>query len=282
MTTNPWRAVVTALRAHRGPSAARDEARRPHRDGLWRRSDRRPAAERLRAGQLADPAEVWRCGRSMCHERWRTTIRARRRLLFDDLLEFQVGVGASPATWGRRSNAPVLPTTAKIDARIRRLFPFSLTVRPELRHSRHHAPTCSRAGRCTGCCRPTSGRENDRRDLRDARRPIAAQASGGPDGPDGAARDSALADDRWLPAKGAVSAARLLTGQPYGVQAPRDSRAARDRASSTLSLERRRVIQEAVTFSKLGMAVIDEQHKFGVAAAVEVRWAGQHRAACRS
>ncbi|HVJ66790.1 MAG TPA: ATP-dependent DNA helicase RecG, partial [Caulifigura sp.] len=52
---------------------------------------------------------------------------ARRRLLFDDLLEFQVGVALRRRLWGRRSNAPLLPVTAKIDSRIRRLFPFALT-----------------------------------------------------------------------------------------------------------------------------------------------------------
>src|SRR6202035_5150525 len=51
----------------------------------------------------------------------------RRRLIFDDLFEFQLGLAMRRRSWKTRGAAPVLPTTAKIDARIRRLFPFTFT-----------------------------------------------------------------------------------------------------------------------------------------------------------
>lgn len=53
--------------------------------------------------------------------------RGRRRLLFEDLLEFQLAVALRKRAWHRQPTAPVLPCTARIDARIRRLFPFRFT-----------------------------------------------------------------------------------------------------------------------------------------------------------
>ncbi|MGH7200891.1 MAG: DEAD/DEAH box helicase, partial [Planctomycetaceae bacterium] len=52
---------------------------------------------------------------------------ARHRLLFDDLLEFQLALAMRRRAWKRRDAAPELPLTPKIDARIRRLFPFAFT-----------------------------------------------------------------------------------------------------------------------------------------------------------
>ena len=52
---------------------------------------------------------------------------ARRTLVFHDLLDFQLALALRRRYWRQRSPAPSLPTTPKIDARIRRLFPFTLT-----------------------------------------------------------------------------------------------------------------------------------------------------------
>src|SRR5690606_19100639 len=46
---------------------------------------------------------------------------------FDDLFEFQLGLAMRRRAWRADEAAPKLPVTAKIDARIRRLFPFELT-----------------------------------------------------------------------------------------------------------------------------------------------------------
>ena len=53
---------------------------------------------------------------------------ARRSLVFHDLLDFQLALALRRRYWRQRSPAPRLPTTPKIDARIRRLFPFTLTA----------------------------------------------------------------------------------------------------------------------------------------------------------
>ena len=53
---------------------------------------------------------------------------AKRSLVFHDLLDFQLALALRRRYWRQRSPAPVLPATPKIDARIRRLFPFTLTA----------------------------------------------------------------------------------------------------------------------------------------------------------
>jgi ATP-dependent DNA helicase RecG len=52
----------------------------------------------------------------------------RNRLIFQDLLEFELGLALRRRTWKAHGAAPRFPTTAKIDARIRRLLPFQLTA----------------------------------------------------------------------------------------------------------------------------------------------------------
>lgn len=53
---------------------------------------------------------------------------ARRSLVFHDLLDFQLALALRRRYWRQRSPAPMLPATPKVDARIRRLFPFTLTA----------------------------------------------------------------------------------------------------------------------------------------------------------
>ena len=50
-----------------------------------------------------------------------------RRILFDDLLEFQLGLAMRRRFWKKERPAMPLPNSAKIDARIRRLFNFRFT-----------------------------------------------------------------------------------------------------------------------------------------------------------
>jgi ATP-dependent DNA helicase RecG len=53
---------------------------------------------------------------------------ARHRLIFDDLFVFQLALALRRRYWRNTERAPKLPTSAKIDARIRRLFPFRFTA----------------------------------------------------------------------------------------------------------------------------------------------------------
>ncbi len=49
------------------------------------------------------------------------------RLIYDDLLEFQLALAMRRRLWTCVDNAPLLKVTAKVDARIRRLFPYEYT-----------------------------------------------------------------------------------------------------------------------------------------------------------
>ncbi|MEZ6046936.1 MAG: ATP-dependent DNA helicase RecG [Planctomycetaceae bacterium] len=53
---------------------------------------------------------------------------ARRRLIFEDLLEFETGLALRKQRWQQQGQAPVLEVNARIDSRIRRRFPFRFTT----------------------------------------------------------------------------------------------------------------------------------------------------------
>ena len=55
----------------------------------------------------------------------------RRRLVFDDLFEWQLAIAQRRRSWRREELAPNIPLTQKVDARIRRLFPFPVHFRPK-------------------------------------------------------------------------------------------------------------------------------------------------------
>ena len=187
---------------------------------------------------------------------------ARQRILFDDLFEFQLGLALRRRAWKGEGEAPVLPVTTKIDARIRRLFPFRFTkgqdqaieeISADLAsgHAMHrllqadvgagktviaiHAMlTCVAAGRQTVLMAPTE----------------------------------LLALQHWETLEEVLAKSRvrrvLLTGS---LTATQRRKTLEQIASGEVDLVvgTQAVIQKDVRFTKLGLAVIDEQHKFGVA-----------------
>ena len=187
---------------------------------------------------------------------------SRRRVLFDDLFEFQMGLALRRRAWTRHAQAPPIAVTAKVDARIRRLFPYRLT----------------------------DGQEQAIADIRaDIAQPHPMhrllQADVG-------AGKTAIAVYAMLAAIAAGYQAALMAPTELLAQQHRqtidallgDSRVRRAALTGSLSpAERREVqrqlvdgeldlvvgtqalIQESVFFERLGLVVIDEQHKFGVA-----------------
>jgi ATP-dependent DNA helicase RecG len=186
----------------------------------------------------------------------------RRRVLLDDLLEFQLALALRRRAWRTRSAAPRLPVTAKIDSRIRRLFPF----------------------------RFTDGQDQ-------AIREIAADLDSG-------RAMHRLLQAEVGAGKTVVAIYALLTAVAAGFQAVlmtptellavqhwdtidellRESQVDRLLLTGSLTAAQRReaveriaagrtqlvigtqaVIQQDVQFPKLALAVIDEQHRFGVA-----------------
>jgi ATP-dependent DNA helicase RecG len=185
----------------------------------------------------------------------------RRRLIFQDLLEFQLGLALRRRMWRVRGTAPSLPTSAKIDARIRRLFPFELT-----------------AGQ-NQAIREVSG---DLASSQAMHRLLQADVGAGKTvvavygmlvavaaGWQAAimAPTEILARQHWQTVDRLLAQSRvnrlLLTGQLSAAE----RREARQRIRSgdvQLVVGTQSLIQQDVEFGKLGLVVIDEQHKFGV------------------
>ncbi|GAG51673.1 unnamed protein product, partial [marine sediment metagenome] len=75
---------------------------------------------------------LWPIGRALpeIHKPsdWENLKHARRRFVYQELFILQLALAVRRARQRKFSDAPVLEASAKIDARIRRLFPFELTA----------------------------------------------------------------------------------------------------------------------------------------------------------
>ncbi|HTI50467.1 MAG TPA: ATP-dependent DNA helicase RecG, partial [Planctomycetaceae bacterium] len=185
----------------------------------------------------------------------------RHRLIFQDLLEFQLGLALRRRVWHVRGTAPRLPTTAKIDARIRRLFPFELT------------PGQNRAVRDLAADLDSTRAMHRllQADVGAGKTVIAvygmlvAVAAGWQTAL--MAPTEILAQQHWRTIDRLLANSRvqrlLLTGELTA--AARREALARIRSGDVqLVVGTQALIQKDVEFGRLGFAVIDEQHKFGV------------------
>lgn len=185
----------------------------------------------------------------------------RRRLIFDDLFEFQLGLALRRRTWKTRGAAPVLPTTAKIDARIRRLFAFTFTegqsravgeISEDLAsgHAMHRLLQADVGAGKTAV----------------AVYAILVTVAAGHQAVFMAPTE-VLARQHWATIDAALANSRvrrlLLTG---GLPSRERRQALADISQGNVQLVvgTQAVIQADVAFAKLGLVVIDEQHKFGV------------------
>ncbi|MBM82311.1 MAG: ATP-dependent DNA helicase RecG [Planctomycetaceae bacterium] len=185
-----------------------------------------------------------------------------RRLVFDDLFEFQLAVAMRRRAWKKFATAAKLPTTPKIDARIRRLFPFDFTK------GQNEAIAAIVEGLDSG----QSMHRLLQADVGAGKTAIAvytmlvAIAAGyqavlmTP--------TELLANQHWQTIESTLAHSRvnrmLLTGS-LTPAARRDALASIESGDVQLIVGTQALIQKGVKFDKLGVAVIDEQHKFGVA-----------------
>jgi len=186
----------------------------------------------------------------------------RRRLVLEDLLEFQLAVALRKRAWSRQPAAPALPNSAKIDARIRRLFSFAFT------------PGQDQA------IRDVTG---DLASGRAMHRLLQAEVGAGKtvvaiyallvaiaNGFQAVlmAPTELLANQHWDTIDSLLEESRvdrlLLTGSLTASER-RDALRRIDSGDVQLVVGTQAVIQEDVRFGRLGLAVIDEQHRFGVA-----------------
>ena len=186
---------------------------------------------------------------------------ARRRLIFDDLLEFQLGLALRRRVWKRTEQAASLPLTPKIDARIRRLFPFAFTEGQD------------RAVReiCADLAREQAMHRLLQADVGAGKTAVAVYAmlvtiAAGRQAVLMAPTE-VLASQHGKTVDQLLAHSRvrrlLLTGN---LTAAQRRQALDDIRSGDIQLVvgTQAVIQHDVEFAHLGLAVIDEQHKFGV------------------
>ena len=185
----------------------------------------------------------------------------RRRLIMQDLLELQLGLAMRRRTWQTREAAARLPLSAKIDSRIRRLLPFEFT-------SGQNQAVKEIA---TDLDSPIAMHRLLQADVGAGKTVVAVYAMLMTVAADFQtvlmAPTEVLASQHWNTIDRLLARSRvkrlLLTGKLTASQR-RDSLAQIASGEVQLVVGTQAVIQHDVSFAKLGLVVIDEQHKFGV------------------
>lgn len=186
----------------------------------------------------------------------------RRRLLWDDLFEFQLGLALRRRAWATTSKAPAIEIPVKVDARIRRLFSFPLTA------GQDQAIRDLTADLATGRAmhRLIQADVGAGKTVIAIYAMLAAVAAGWQAAL--MAPTEILATQHWETIESILGQSRvrrsLLTGR-IGAAAQREVHQGLERGDLQMVIGTQAIIQEKVKFSNLGLVVIDEQHKFGVA-----------------
>ena len=184
-----------------------------------------------------------------------------RRIIFDDLLEFQLGLAMRRRFWKKERPAIPLPTSAKIDARIRRLFNFRFTAGQD----RAVTEIVADLGKDQAMHRLLQADVGAGKTAVAVYAMLVAIAAGTQAVM--MAPTEVLAQQHWQTIERLLSESRverrLLTGALTSAQR-RSTLEEITTGKAQLIIGTQAVIQEAVKFHKLGLAVIDEQHKFGV------------------
>ena len=187
--------------------------------------------------------------------------RARRRLIYQELFILQLALAVKRRRQREGSRAPALPATAKIDARIRRLFPFELTAGQKQSIEQIAADMAE----SVPMNRLLQG------DVGSGKTVVAVYAmllavAGGRQAvmmapTEVLARQHALTLEKILAASKVRRA--QLTGGLTGKK--RETLLATIAAGEIdIVVGTQAIIQDDVEFARLGLVVIDEQHKFGV------------------
>lgn len=185
----------------------------------------------------------------------------RNRLILDDLFEFQLGLALRRRIWGTNARSYSVDVTAKIDARIRRLFSFRFTsgqnqVVKELAADLANSQPMHRLLQADVGAGKTAIAVYAM---------LAAVAAGyqavlmAP--------TEVLATQHWQTFEDLLSESRVKRGFLVGgLPAAERRQLLADIASGDCQLVvgTQAVIQESVKFRNLALAVIDEQHRFGV------------------
>jgi ATP-dependent DNA helicase RecG len=186
---------------------------------------------------------------------------ARHRVILDDLFEFQLGLALRRKLWGRDSKAWPTVVTAKIDARIRRLFEFRFT-RGQDRTVKELAKDLAREQPMHRLLQADVGAGKTAIAVYAMLSAVAAGYQTVLMAP-----TEVLAAQHWqtferLLCQSRVKRGFLVGGLPAAARRQLLSDIAAGDCQIVVGTQA--VIQESVRFRNLALAVIDEQHRFGV------------------
>jgi ATP-dependent DNA helicase RecG len=234
--------------------------------GCW--SDILPAALRQKHG-LSDAAHC------LTEVHFPTTMEqaraGRKRFVYEEFLLLQLALGVRRRELRDRQQAPRLPVNPAIDARVRRLFPFTLTDDQD----RAIAEIC----RDLASDRPMQ--RLLQADVGAGKTAVAMYAMlvtvANKHQAVMMAPTEVLAQQHWRTLERALAESRVRRLLLTGALTTKQRRLALEgiRAGEVdLVVGTQALVQEDVQFARLGLVVIDEQHKFGVAQRARVRRLG--------
>jgi ATP-dependent DNA helicase RecG len=196
---------------------------------------------------------------------------ARQRFIYEEFLILQLALALRRRELRDRQRAPVLPTTPTIDARIRRLFPFRLTNDQD-RAIADVARDLGRERPMQRLLQADVGAGKTAVAVYALLVAIANKHQGALMAPtEVLARQHANTLDRYL-AHSRVR--RLLLTSALSPRERRDALDALRNGDIDLVVGTQALVQEDVQFARLGLVVVDEQHKFGVHQRARVRRLG--------
>jgi len=187
--------------------------------------------------------------------------RARRRLAYQELLILQLALAVKRRGQRDLRQAPPLEATAKIDARIRRLFPFRFTAGQE----QAVAEIAADMNRPVPMNRLLQGDVGSGKTVVALYAMLLAVAHGYQAVM--MAPTEVLARQHALTLEKLLSASQVRRAQLTGGLTPKQRETVlRQIAAGELDVVvgTQAIIQDDVDFARLGLVVIDEQHKFGV------------------
>jgi ATP-dependent DNA helicase RecG len=195
----------------------------------------------------------------------------RRRFVYEEFLLLQLALGLRRRELRDRQRAPVLPVTPQIDARIRRLFRFRLTGDQD----RAVADVC----RDLASDRPMQ--RLLQADVGAGKTAVAVYALlvtvANKHQAVLMAPTEVLARQHWQTLEGYLAQSRVRRLLLTGGLTPKERRealAAIREGQVDLVVGTQALVQEDVQFARLGLVVIDEQHKFGVSQRARVKRLG--------
>jgi ATP-dependent DNA helicase RecG len=224
-----------------------------------------PALEEVFPDEYLTAHELWPLARALPQIHFpsdqESLDRARRRLVYQELFILQLALALRRQQQHDQRRAPSLEASAKIDARIRRLFPFELTAGQE----RAIAEITADMAGSMPMNRLLQGDVGSGKTVVAVYAMLLAVAHGyqaalmAPT--EVLARQHALTLDRML-ATSQVRRAQLTGGLTTAQRSALLQLIAAGEVDLVIGTQA--IIQEDVAFAKLGLVVIDEQHKFGV------------------